>query len=108
MDEKPIVVLGDLDGPEGNAYVILGSCHRAFVDFHRERGTYRSGLEAPGEKPDAELRWQEIFSEMTSGDYKNLLAVVDREFVVAQRVAVYQQVSALAASDALDERLAAY
>lgn len=91
--DRPLVVLGDLSGPDGNAFVILGRCHGAWRDFHRERGTLYSGHEQPGEQPDAMRRFEEIADEMQSGDYEHLLAVVDREFIVLQPVERYEQVS---------------
>lgn len=93
--DRPLIVLGDLAGPDGNAFVIMARCHQAWREFHKERGTLRSGLEAPGEKPDAMRRFDEIAAEMQSGDYEHLLAVVDREFVVLQPVKAYEQVSLL-------------
>jgi hypothetical protein len=50
----------DLDGPDGNAFVLLGIakdlCHNTGID------------------------WEKVQSEMTSGDYENLLQVMDGYF----------------------------
>jgi hypothetical protein len=101
---KPLVLFDDLDGPFGNLLMgIMPRCAQAWREWHRERGTYRSGHEAPGEPADSERRWKEIVEEMLSGDYKHALAIVDREFTVIQQVKVYQPVSALAVSDRFDE-----
>lgn len=50
----------DLTGPEGNAYVILSIAreYAAQLDFN----------------------WETIRSEMTSGDYENLISVFDSYF----------------------------
>lgn len=50
----------DLTGPEGNAYVLLGTANRWAKDL---------GLD--GEK---------IHAEMTSGDYENLVETFDKYF----------------------------
>jgi hypothetical protein len=50
----------DLEGPDGNAFVLLGIakdlCHKIGID------------------------WEKVQSEMTSGDYENLLQVMDEYF----------------------------
>ena len=50
----------DLAGPEGNAFMLLGMAKRWATDLG--------------------LNWEEIKAEATSGDYKNLVSVLDREF----------------------------
>ncbi len=57
----PIVI--DLTGPQGNAYVLLGYAN----DFGKQLGWDSEQLE-------------HINTEMTSGDYENLIKVFDREF----------------------------
>ena len=62
----PIVI--DLTGPDGNAFALLG---------YAKRFTKQLGLE-----------FDEISTEMTSGDYENLLEVFDKhfgEFVILER-----------------------
>lgn len=50
----------DLDGPEGNAYVLLGYAH----EFSKQLG----------------LDFNKISSEMKSGNYENLIKVFDSYF----------------------------
>jgi hypothetical protein len=50
----------DLTGPEGNAYALLG---------YASRWCDQLGL-----------NYQEISKEMTSGDYENLVQVLDKHF----------------------------
>jgi len=50
----------DLTGPDGNAFVLLGI--------------------AKGLCPQLNKDWDDIHKEMTSGDYKNLIKVFDKEF----------------------------
>jgi hypothetical protein len=50
----------DLNGPQGNAFVLLGIAQ----DLSRKIG----------------LDWDSIYSEMTSGDYENLLEVMEKHF----------------------------
>lgn len=64
QEDKPVVVLGPLDGPDGNAYAIL---NRA-----------KSALRAYGRTDD----WEAIRDEMTSGDYEHLLDVLEKHFTV--------------------------
>jgi hypothetical protein len=54
------VHLGDLMGPAGNAFVVLGQVHESF----RLTGN--------------EDRWPEFHAAATAGDYANLLDTVDR------------------------------
>jgi hypothetical protein len=91
--DKPLVVLGNLSGPDGNIFVIMGRCEKAWRDFHRESGTLYSGHEEAGEGPDGMQRFHEIIEEMKSGDYQQALAIVDREFVVLQPIERYERVS---------------
>ena len=56
---KPFI---DLSGPSGNAYVLLGTARKLMKDLGR------SSEEV-----------SEVITEMTSGDYENLLEVFDRE-----------------------------
>ena len=59
IDKKgPIEI--DLNGPEGNAFVLLGYASRFARDLDLDADT--------------------ILNEMKSGDYENLLEVFDREF----------------------------
>lgn len=60
--EKPEIDLGDLKGPEGNAFVILGKARKIAID---------NGLD-----------WDNIKDEATSGDYDHLLEVIGRHFEV--------------------------
>ena len=64
MPDKPMIVMGPLSGPEGNAWVILGRCRNAM----REAGRLDE--------------WETIRDDMTSGDYQHLLDVVDQHFEV--------------------------
>lgn len=50
----------DLNGPEGNAFFLLGTAHRLALKL---------GLE-----------WEPIREEMTSGDYEVLVAAFDKHF----------------------------
>lgn len=58
QSEGPIVV--DLDGPDGNAFVLLGM--------------------AQGWAKQLELNYAEIRKDATSGDYEHLLKVLDKHF----------------------------
>jgi hypothetical protein len=55
---KPIVI--DLTGPEGNAFCLLGYAKRWAADLG--------------------LNYDKIRSDMTSGDYENLVQVMDKNF----------------------------
>jgi hypothetical protein len=66
--EKPII---DLDGPEGNAYVLLGYVG----DLGNQLGFSSDKI-------------KNIRKEMQEGDYENLLSVFDNyfgEFVILER-----------------------
>tara|TARA_E500000178_G_scaffold344949_1_gene394003 strand:+ start:7684 stop:7914 length:231 start_codon:yes stop_codon:yes gene_type:complete len=68
LTERELVI--DLDGPQGNAFFLLGQASR----FARQLGM------------DA----NEIIEEMKSGDYENLISVFDKffgDFVVLERSA---------------------
>ena len=52
----------DLTGPDGNAFVLLGVAHTICKD----NGILSS--------------WPQIQKEMTSGDYENLIQVLDKYF----------------------------
>lgn len=57
---KPILYLGDLDGPEGNAFAILGKAARVAKDNDMDFDTIRK--------------------EATSGDYEHLLDTMRKYF----------------------------
>lgn len=58
--EKSIRTEVDLTGPEGNLYVLLG---------YAKQWAEQLGLD-----------YKKIIAEMKSGDYENLVAVMEREF----------------------------
>jgi hypothetical protein len=61
IDEaKPSLELGDLNGPEGNAYVMLGRAAKVA----KEHG----------------LDWDAINKDATSSDYEHLIEVLDEHF----------------------------
>jgi len=53
----------DLNGPEGNAFGLLGLANRCMRELDYD-----------------DVRCQEIKAEMKSGDYRNLVEVFEREF----------------------------
>lgn len=57
---KPVLYLGNLDGPEGNAFAILGAAKRV---------ADKNGLD-----------WATIQAEATSGDYEHLLDTMRKHF----------------------------
>lgn len=66
--QEPKEIVIDLTGPQGNAFYLLGTakdlCHQLDLD------------------------WNYVYSEMTSGDYENLLQVFDHyfgDFVILER-----------------------
>jgi hypothetical protein len=59
-DRKPVI---DLAGPGGNAFALLGSVR----EYGKQLGWDMEKIKA-------------VQAEMTSGDYKNLVSVFDREF----------------------------
>lgn len=61
---KPTVALGDLSGPEGNVYVILGRCQAAL-------------REAGGDV-------YAFMEEATAGNYEHALRTVDEWFTVVE------------------------
>ena len=80
---RPTLRLGDLSGPDGNAFAVLGAARRAL----RDAGACREVVEA-------------FVAEATAGDYRALLATVDDWFDVLQPVYVPQP--ALTALDDLE------
>ena len=56
----------DLTGPQGNAYYVMGVARNIMKQINRE---------IPG-RYDSEA----IMAEMTSGDYENLLSVMEKHF----------------------------
>lgn len=58
--EKPALALGNLDGEEGNALVILGRARKVALDNNMD--------------------WEKINKEATSGDYDHLLATMEEYF----------------------------
>jgi hypothetical protein len=71
LDPKPTLALGDLRGPQGNAFAILGAVASAL----RRAGASRETVE-------------EFRREATAADYRHLLAVVDEWFAVVRPVYV--------------------
>lgn len=61
LDRQTKMVM-DLNGPEGNAYVILGTAHRIARQMHLHD------------------QWPEIEAEMKSGNYKTLVETFDKYF----------------------------
>jgi hypothetical protein len=70
-----IVTLGDLKGPNGNAFAILGQC--------------RSAMERAGISQDLQKQFE---AEATSGDYEHLLKTVKRWFAVYQAITHFEEV----------------
>ena len=63
---RPPVCLGDLKGPDGNAFWIGGKCQQAWKEAQRANEV----------RPD--LSWETIWKEMTRGDYQHLLRTVEK------------------------------
>lgn len=66
--QEPKEIVIDLTGPQGNAFYLLGTAK----DFSHQ----------------LDLDWETVHSEMTSGDYENLLEVFDSyfgSFVILER-----------------------
>jgi hypothetical protein len=59
-DRKPSMIEIDLLGPDGNAFVLLGYAK----NLSKQLG----------------INYEKVKSEMTSGDYENLLIVFDKYF----------------------------
>lgn len=64
---KPQLYLGNLNGPEGNAYVILGRAQQVAKEV---------GENALG------ATWAEIEAEAKSSDYDHLLETINKYFEV--------------------------
>ena len=77
MSSRPTFVLPELDGPGGTAFALLGQARRAL------RESSRSNADV-----------ERFTAEATSGDYRHLLATLDRWFVVV-RPAGYVETSAV-------------
>jgi len=65
--DKPQLYLGDLNGPAGNAFAILGSARKV-------------ALEVGSNRLDA--TWEEIEAEAKSSDYDHLLETINKYFEV--------------------------
>jgi hypothetical protein len=63
---REIIYLGDLEGPDGNAYSILAKCRRILEQ------TGRGG------------EWVEFHADATSANYEHLLAAVHTWFLVVE------------------------
>lgn len=63
-----------LTGQDGNAFMVLGLCQRAFRKAYRE-----AGVDAETTQTD----WELIKGEMTSGDYDHLLGTAMQHFEVS-------------------------
>lgn len=57
---KPFLYLGDLSGPEGNAFAVLGVAQKV---------AKQNGMD-----------WEAIHKEATSGDYDHLLETIKKHF----------------------------
>jgi hypothetical protein len=62
---KKLKVRIRLNGPEGNAFIIVGMCQGAWR---------KAGL--------PETEWKKIMADMMSGDYAHLLAVTRKHFSI--------------------------
>ncbi len=69
---KPPLIIGDLNGPDGNAFVILGRAQYVAKEY--------------------DLDWDTIQKEATSGDYDNLLTVIKKYFEVYREVISYEKI----------------
>lgn len=67
MSTKPQLYLGNLNGEEGNAFVILGRARQCALEV----GSDRLGV-----------TWEEIEAEAKSSDYEHLLKTVKKYFEV--------------------------
>jgi hypothetical protein len=76
VSARPTLILPDLDGPGGNAFRLLGLA--------------RAALREAGRAEDVER----FVTEATAGDYRELLAAIDRWFRVV-RPAGWEETSAL-------------
>jgi hypothetical protein len=67
MTDKPVFVMPDLTGPQGNAFVLLGQAKQLMKDAGYPEEAMRS-----------------FHAEATSGDYDHLLATIRNWFRVAR------------------------
>lgn len=65
--KKPQLYLGNLNGEEGNAFVILGRARKLTLEL----GSKVAGAD-----------WETINAEATSGDYDHLLKTIKKYFEV--------------------------
>lgn len=63
-----------LTGQDGNAFMVLGLCQRAF------RKAYRA---AEHDAATTQAEWELVKGEMTSGDYDHLLSTAMQYFEVS-------------------------
>lgn len=78
---KPKLVLGNIMGPEGNAFVILGRAQevaKRYNDFAKEANA--SGNTALMRRHP--MDWEAIRKEAESGDYEHLLDTLEKHFNV--------------------------
>lgn len=68
MNDKPRLVLGNIEGPEGNAFVILGRAQAVAKAINELRPGF--------------LDWPAIDAEAKSGDYDHLLDTMEKYFTV--------------------------
>lgn len=76
--EKPII---DLTGPDGNAFALMGYARRWFNEL-------KDFLLFQLKFADQEVSAKTIIEEMMSGDYENLLQVLEKyfgEYVIFER-----------------------
>jgi hypothetical protein len=82
---KPKLKLGNIDGEEGNAFVILGRAQKIaqmYNDFAAQVEKERAEA-LPGQKPLAKrhpMDWEAIMAEAKSGDYDHLLDTLEQYF----------------------------
>lgn len=65
LEPKPELIIGPLNGPDGNAFVILGEASRQWR---------RAGLPRD--------QFEDIAKEAMSGDYEHLLDTMEKHFTV--------------------------
>jgi hypothetical protein len=71
---KPILNLGNLEGPEGNAFVVLGRAKKTAIAY----GWSKEEIEA-------------FMAKATASNYENLLKVVREHFKVYRNIAVPEE-----------------